>query len=401
MKSAHQNGDAQLPAAERIAYLIAGFLQNTLTEAEHDELDAWVIASEENTRLFEELTDEANIEAGIDWHKQLDQQKALNKIKESLGMARGSKTFLRSFWPYVVAASLIIATVSIYFLNSNDKEKTKPVLADKIPESIIHPARDQAVLTLANGRTIILDSNSAGLLAKEGNVTIKRNASGEIIYTGNDTQMKYNLVSIPRGGQYKLILGDGTKVWLNAESSIKFPAGFALNKRQVELRGEAYFEVEKNTSKPFIVKINTPSDDGGFVEVLGTHFNINSYGDEELVKTTLIKGAVRFEKEGKSVLLKPGQQAQSGINIKIASVNTEEVIAWKDGLFLFRDATIKTIGAQIARWYDLDVEYKGEISYHFNAAINRNEPLKNLLKLLEGTKRVRFTIEGKRLIIEP
>jgi len=402
MKPNQPNGNKQLPVAERIAYLIAGFLGNTLTKVEHDELDAWVVAKEENTRLFEELTDEANIEAGIDWHKQLDQQKALSKIKEGLGLRQKSKPFLRSLWPYLVAASLIIAVVSIYLFKLKNPKVDTPAQAQTNNKEVIKPGRDQAVLILSNGRTIILDSSGTGLLATEGEITVKKGSGGEIIYDGNDKQTRYNLVSTPRGGQYKLVLADGTIVWLNAESSLNFPAGFAADKREVELKGEGYFEVAKNDKKSFRVKVLTDTgEEESSVEVLGTHFNINSYGDEGMVKTTLLEGSVSVNRQGKEVILKPGQQAQIKNGIKVIAAEVEKEVAWKDGLFVFRDASIQTIGAQIARWYDVELEYKGNIAYHFNATIDRKEPLRNLLKLLEDTKRVHFKIDGKKLIIEP
>lgn len=401
MKHNDLNEGDQLPAAERIAYLIAGYLANTLTEAEHDELDDWVVASEENTKFFEELTDEDNIEAGIRWHQNLERQKALQKIKEDLGLRRAERPFFRSFWPYLVAACLLLSVAGIYLLKTAVPKKITPALVKNNGVNAIHPGQDQAVLTLANGRTIILDSTGTGLLATEGSVHVSKQRGGEILYSGNDKNRNYNIVSTPRGGQYKLVLGDGTRVWLNAESSLKFPAGFAPHHRDVELQGEAYFEVAKNPAQPFKVTIKSPSGNGGTVEVLGTHFNINSYGEEATVKTTLLEGSVQVEREGKRVVLKPGQQAQSGIGINVIMVNPEEAVAWKNGLFLFRDAPIYAIGAQISRWYNLDVEYRGSIPYHFNAAIDRKEPLAQLLNLLAGTKQVHFSVENKKLIISP
>jgi ferric-dicitrate binding protein FerR (iron transport regulator) len=239
------------------------------------------------------------------------------------------------------------------------------------------------------------------MVTNEGSVSIKKGEQGELIYEGTDTEMKYNTVSTPRGGQYKLVLGDGTRVWLNAESSLKFPAGFSLNQREVELRGEAYFEVAKNPARPFKVTVLTPSGDGGTVEVLGTHFNINSYGDEPVVKTTLLEGSVRVTKAGHTVVIRPGEQAQAGATIRVVHTDTDQEVGWKEGEFVFRNATIQQVAAQLTRWYDVEVEYRGSVTDHFNATIDRKESLQSLLKLLEGTKRVHFTLAGKKLIIGP
>jgi transmembrane sensor len=401
MKPDHQNGESQLQDAERIAYLIAGFLRKTLTEKEHDELDEWVVASEENTRLFEELTDEANIEAGLEWHKGLDQQKALRKIKQELGLVKQPKPFLKTIWPYVIAASLLVAVVGIYFLTGRNEQSDNLPVTLQASNNAIQPGKSQAVLTLANGRTIILDSVKTGTITKEGSVEIKIGENGEIIYNGNDQQMRYNTVATPRGGQYKIVLGDGTSVWLNADSWMKFPAGFGKNDRKVELQGEAFFEVAENKEKPFRVTVLNEQFKPVMVEVLGTQFNVNSYGDESFIKTTLVEGSVKVIRDEKAIVLQPGEQAQINQDLKVVNADIRKEIGWKDGLFVFKDATIQTIGAQVARWYDLDIVYKGAINYHFNATIDRKEPLTQLLKILEGTKRVQFKLEGRKLLIEP
>jgi transmembrane sensor len=407
MKHGYTNGEDPLPVAERIAYLIAGFLRNSLTEEEHDELDDWVVASDENTRLFEELTDPDNLEAMLEWRRHVDQQKTLNQIKENIGLRRPGKSFLHSLWPMTIAVACLLAVAAgAYFWIIREKDNDKAAVQNSEVQNA-KPGTDKAVLTLASGRTIILDSGGAGLLANEGNISIKKGQEGELIYDGTDTEMKYNIVSTPRGGQYKIVLGDGTRVWLNAESSLKFPAGFSLQHREVEIRGEGYFEVAKNAERPFKVKIVTPWGDGGLVEVLGTHFNINSYGDEAMVKTTLLEGSVRVtlrqaQDNNHSVVLQPGQQVQSnGNNLKIVAADTGKETAWKEGKFVFSDATIQNIAGQIARWYDVEVEYSGKIPYHFNATIDRDEPLENVLTALEATKNVQFTLEGKKLIIRP
>ena len=399
MKPDASKEDLPLAEAERIAYLIAGFLRKTITEEEHDELDAWVIASEENMRLFEELTDENNIEAALLWQKKLDGQKALHKIKQKVGLRKHSRPFLHSFWLYAVTACLILFVIGWVWWKRGDGNGSK--LAHISKEEGVHPGTDKAVLTLASGRTIILDSIGTGLLAREGNINIENKGGGALVYLGQDTTMNYNTVSIPRGGQYMITLGDGTKVWLNAETSLRFPAGFSARHREVELSGEAYFEVAKDPARPFTVNIHTSSGDGGKVEVLGTHFNIDSYGDESYVKTTLLEGSVRVQKGGTIKLISPGEQAQMGKDIKVVSVDTKKEVAWKEGLFVFHEAPMSIIAPQLSRWYDVDIEQKGAIPYHFTATIERKESIQEVLQILEATHRVHFNLQGKKLMIQP
>jgi transmembrane sensor len=401
MKYGHTNQEDPLPVAERIAYLIAGFLRHTLTEEEHKELDEWIVASDENTRLFEELTDMNNLEAMLGWQRHINKQKALNQVRERAGLKKTGKTILRSLWPLTIAvACLLVIAAGLYYFVVNDKNGAKQAAGSKVEQGP-QPGTDKAVLTLANGRTIILDKGGAGLLANEGNISIKKARDGGLEYNGRDSAAKYNTLATPRGGQYTIVLADGTRVWLNAESFLKYPAGFTAGQRLVELKGEGYFEVApagQGPGKiPFIVQVGDMR-----VQVLGTHFNINSYGDEGLIKTTLLEGSVRVEKHGKSVTLRPGQQAQSaGEDIKVVSAEAGKETAWKNGQFAFTDATIENIAGQIARWYDVDVAYRGTIPYHFNATIDRSEPLENVLATLEATKHVQFSLEGKKLVISP
>lgn len=400
MNESHLNHDENLKKADRIAYLIAGHIRGTLTEPEKDELDAWIVESDENLEQFEKLTDEDNIEIAMQQHLHMEKEKAdaLSGVKEKIGLKR--KGSLPKIWPYLVAASVILIAVSLYVFRNNNtgKENEKPIV--HTPGNDIKAGSDKAVLTMSDGRTIILDSSGTGLLANEGDITIKKGTDGEIVYNGTDKEIKYNLVSTPRGGQYKLVLGDGTRVWLNAESSLKFPAGFVnTTDRLVELRGEGYFEVAKN-EHPFKVKILIPSRDGGMVEVLGTHFNINGYYDDGVVKATLLEGSIKVEKDGKSKIIEPGEQVLINGEIKVVKPDVSEETAWKVGKFLFRDATIQSIGEQIKRWYDIDVEHKEKVLQHFNIEVNRNVPLSRLLQLLEATGQVQFSLVDKKLIIK-
>lgn len=399
MESSRNQYEQELKKAERIGYLIAAHLKGTLTAEEGEELDAWITESDENLELFENLTDEDNIEIAMKKHVQIEKDlaKALADVKSKI---HSNRKVNRGILPYLIAASIILIAVSLYLFMPFGKEK---IIENRVAQhtgDIIKAGTDRAVLTLSDGRTIILDSTGKGLLAEEGSISIQKGAEDEIIYNGTGNELIYNSINTPRGGQYKLVLGDGTKVWLNAATSLKFPAGMASGKRVVELNGEAYFEVAKDPGNPFIVKIKSSLGDAGTVEVLGTHFNINSYGDENVVKATLIEGSVRVEKDGKNKILKPGEQALMAKEIKVVSTDVNEAIAWKKDKFLFRDATVQTIGEQIKRWYDVEVEYQGNVTQHFNLEANRSISLNELLNGLEGTGQVKFKLEGRKLIIK-
>jgi ferric-dicitrate binding protein FerR (iron transport regulator) len=274
----------------------------------------------------------------------------------------------------------------------------------------ITPGGNKAVLTLVDGSTIILDSASNGILSQQGNVKVQKLESGLLAYTINGSPVTeneeafFNTISTPRGGQYQVTLADGTKVWLNAASSIRFPVVFTGAERKVEITGEAYFEVAKNAAMPFKVKAA-----GSEVEVLGTHFNVNAYYDEAAVKTTLLEGLVKVSGPASTAgqsprFLQPGQQSAVNREGKISILNnadTEEAVAWKDGRFQFKSADLKSILRQIARWYDVEVEYKGNANLHFTGQLTRNDNVSKVFEKLALTGEVHFRIEGKKIIVSP
>jgi transmembrane sensor len=264
----------------------------------------------------------------------------------------------------------------------------------------VAPGRNAAILTLDGGKQLVLDSAAGGVIGKQGNATITNN-NGRLTYTAlheKPTVLFYNTLRTAKGNQYQLTLPDGTKVWLNAASSITYPTAFTKDQRKVTISGEAYFEVAANKSLPFIVQEGNMT-----VQVLGTHFNVNGYDDEPTVKTTLLEGAVRIISGDSSSQLKPGQQAMLARNSTRITVvddaNTEEAMAWKNGQFMFTDAPIESVMHQVARWYNVDVVYDTPVSGHFVADIPRNVPLSQVLKLLELTDQVHFTLEGRKITV--
>jgi ferric-dicitrate binding protein FerR (iron transport regulator) len=317
--------------------------------------------------------------------------------------------FLKTSWfRYAAAVVLLVGGAAVgYKILKQDKGdggKGIPVASAKD----IAPGSEKAVLTLADGSTIILDNAANGNVAQQGGTKIIKLDNGQLAYdAGRNThrrvlsgELLYNTISTPRGGQYQITLPDGTKVWLNAASSIKFPATFSGSTREVEMTGEAYMEIAKNSKQPFRVKAN-----GTEIQVLGTSFNINAYSDEEAVKTTLIEGSVKVLKDGQTAILKPGQQSRSGSDdrsVKISVADLDKVMAWKNGLFNFEGAGLKEVMQQLSRWYDVEVVYESKIpDIEFIGKMSRKVSLSGVLKGLEGTG-VHFRIEnGRRLVVLP
>jgi transmembrane sensor len=301
-----------------------------------------------------------------------------------------------------VAAVFLIIT-GLYLFRDQYKEPVQHSTAKNGGHT--PPGSNKAILTLANGERVSLNDAENGKLAQQSGNLIIKEADGKLIYTAdiNKTgEIMYNVIETPKGGQYQLRLPDGTKVWLNAASSLKFPATFnGLAQRNVELEGEAYFEVYKNKDKPFVVYTAKQK-----IEVLGTHFNINSYLDEGETTTTLLEGSINVLRKGaiKGAILFPGQQLvlnDNGAVLHTKRGNIDEAIAWKDGKFIFNDQNLQTIMRQISRWYDVDVEYKGNRTANkvFGGTISRFDSLEQALEILELTGSVHFVVEGRRVTV--
>ena len=382
--------------AFRVAYLIAGFLQDNLTEKEQLELDAWVEESMDNQRLFEEMIDPANLQAWAQWKEKLQPSLTLQRLEKRLEFTDApKKTRIRTIWPYIAAAVLIAGIlIAAEWLLPGKKTVEKPV----VTVNDLAPGRNQARLILADGAEIALDSVAAGKLAEEGAAVISKTDSGLIQYQSAGTapgKEQYNTLAVPAGGQYQLQLPDGSRVWLNAGSSLVYPTAFTGNKRVVSLTGEAYFEVAKNPLLPFEVTVGNTN-----VAVLGTHFNINGYGDEPVTRVTLAEGSVRVNN---SQILKPGEQAVLDRNaaVKVIKADLEKELAWKNGLFVFKESGIEEMMRQLGRWYNCSIDYQGVVSSHFNAVISRDTPVSKLLHLLEGTGHVHFRVGDKKITVLP
>jgi transmembrane sensor len=315
------------------------------------------------------------------------------------------KPVTRRLWFRVAAAALLIG---IFFIGITLYRVPSPVIysdATLAAQQAIPPGHDGATLTLADGSQVVLDSLGSGLLTTQNGTKVVLN-NGQLIYqadNANPTAVVYNTISTARGRQFKLTLPDGSQVWLNAASSLRYPTAFTGNERNVEITGEAYFEVAKNEQMPFKVKANGRME----VQVLGTHFNANAYEDEEAIRTTLLEGSVRVAAAEQSVILKPGQQASisnksnESSQILVQTVDIEAVVAWKNGVFNFQDATLERVMRQLARWYDIEIVYeKGIPNIMFEGEINRQNALADVLHSLEGLG-VHFKLEGRSLTVLP
>ncbi|MEP6947895.1 MAG: FecR domain-containing protein [Ginsengibacter sp.] len=386
---------------ERILYLLDAYSSDRAVEAEEQELFAWVnenrsdeLLQEHIQKLIEQYNSEEPVYS-VDWARLREQ--ILNKTITQKPSSVGPRiSWLR--WSSAAAIILLFGSGVYLYLNHPPAKKIavtaakqKPVINDVAP-----PVDSKAVLTLADGSKIELDSISNGTLARQGNVQIVKRADGQITYSGTGSEDLYNTLNVPRGSKVVTIkLSDGTQVWLNSESSLRYPASFKGNERKVEITGEAYFEVA-HTGMPFVVEKNEMK-----IKVLGTHFNINTYEDEGINKVTLLEGSVKVSINNHEDILKPGQQAQIKDDIKLVNgVDMEEVMAWKNGKFQFGEkADLNLIMMKIARWYDVDVEYEGRIIHQqFGGEMPMNSNLSEVLEILR-TSGVNFTIDGKKVIV--
>ncbi|WP_440134415.1 FecR family protein [Chitinophaga sancti] len=299
---------------------------------------------------------------------------------------------------YAAAVVIILAAARGGFLWKS--YKSKPLAHTQTVHDIM-PGGDKALLTLADGSTIVLDSMGNKQIAQQGGTSIVKAAGGKLTYNAanNSNKVLYNKISTPRGGQFQVTLPDGTQVWLNALSSLRFPTIFNGNNRTVELTGEAYFEVQKDAAKPFLVKVG-----GMQIDVLGTSFDVMAYPDEKQIQTTLIEGLVKVSADGQAKVLQPGQQLQLQKDGKLDLLNTadiESAIAWKNGYFKFNQADLQTVMRQLARWYDVEVNFEGPIpDFRFVGELKRTAGLSTNLKILSYSQ-VNFKMEGNTITVTP
>lgn len=413
--------------AERLYELMRLYLEGNITHTDLRELDSLLERPDLKALLKEDILKQLHnskyfVEVDLsEFHKKLEdklrlsttqsgaEQDAFTSYSKISFFRRGltgnrTRGFNISWQKYAAVFIVLVGAGVFMWYNSR---KTAVAVAPALvatKNTDIPPGGNNAILTLSDGTVIMLDKTDNGAIAQQGNTSIIKMDDGQIAYNVKGMlqgRPMMNTMQTPRGGQYKLTLPDGTLVWLDAESSITYPVAFAGKERNVKVTGQAYFEVAKNAECPFFVNVN----DRIKVQVIGTHFNVSAVEEDAVIKTTLLEGSIELINGNNVTLVKPGQQAQTNAgshDIKILNdVNTDEVVAWKDGLFSFINSDIQTIMKQCARWYNVDVSYQGDIPYRFVATISRDVPISKLLKILELTDRVHFKIDGRKITVMP
>lgn len=375
----------------RITYLLQRYTSKTCTRPELEELFAYISEAGADETLHRFMEDTYHgIRPGADL-PEID----YDGVYEGILNPEPAKPRRLYFFRYAAAAAVLLLIAGIAFMWPGTKQQTPAPVAQQSATDVA-PGINKAVLTLADGSTVTLDS--AGNKVITGSVTQQH---GQLVYgAGTDAGIQYHKLSTPRGGQFKLTLPDGTKVWLNSASSLRYPTAFSGKQRMVELEGQGYFEVAKNAELPFKVMVNTME-----VQVLGTHFDVMAYKDEATVNTTLLEGSVQV-KEGPALqLLKPGQQAvlhHQSHTLTVQEADVKKIIAWKNGLFVFNNMTLTAILREVARWYDVEIVYNTTPNTElYGGGISRNLNLSSVLDLLEGSGHNHFKIEGRKVIVLP
>ncbi|MGV8878672.1 MAG: FecR family protein [Sphingobacteriaceae bacterium] len=412
---------------ESIIAFLNKFSDNQHTEQEHAWFINWTRTApiehvEQLLKVYQEIAGNRADKELVSYPQLTEKiENSLNELKED----QIPTQYVLKIWPLfrkiasVAAIFFVIAGVGAYIWIN--REVKKPAIVKnkiRIITNEVVPGGNKAYLTLSNGEKIVLDSAQNGVVAIQAGTNIRKTAEGRIVYdaaksSDKSAELSYNIITTPRGGQYQLTLPDGSQVWLNAASSLKFPASFSGKERIVEVTGEAYFEVAKVISAsgvrvPFkVISANQ------LIEVLGTHFNVNAYPDEVTSNTTLLEGSVKIWQRTtqQAQYLKPGQQARVGKDIQVSNVDVNGAVAWKKGYFNFSQENIGSIMRKISRWYNVDIIYKGNITgENFIGSISKFEEVTQVLDMLQLTGSVHFKIEntpgkeltgGRRIVVMP
>ncbi len=391
---------------------IINSFNKTSSMEEEKLLNDWLVQSKDHKKSFRKILKILVLAKDTSLAPKIDKQKAWAIIDQQTSSVKVRKLRL-GLWKYAAAIllPLMLGTTVYYFIDQNNKQ----IASEKRARlEAIQPGSSKATLVLADGSRITLDSIQNGTIAQQENTAILKIEEGKLEYNTQITSLNEeensqqpNILVIPRGGEYQLTLSDGTKVWLNSNTKFEFPANFSGTKRQVKLKGEAYFEVAKNESKPFIVNIN----DKAQVKVLGTQFNINAYEDENSIKTTLVEGSVQINPSPfdsllssfRPLVLTPGEQARidNKGNLMVKNVDTERCILWKDGIFNFENASLSELTRQLRRWYKIDFAFEDEAlkSINFNGAVKKDKPLAAILDVLKETNHIDYKLTDNNVIV--
>ncbi|MBB6498384.1 FecR family protein [Pedobacter cryoconitis] len=386
-----------MPELSRLEYLLQQYAESNCTHDELLELMELINKMGDDQELSKALSEVWKQINPADPIPKIDQEQIFRNVLDSGKIHRlPVRKYQTVKW---IAAAILLFCLGLGLHNIN---KQRVSVQDNLSaEKVIKPGTNRAVLTLANGKTLKLDDNNAGNTLKQGNTTIIRLGKGQLAYLGdtknNNGDLAYNTLTTPKGGQYQIELPDGTRVWLNASSSLRFPVQFQGENRRVILEGEAYFEVAKNKYKPFHVEVNHTD-----IQVLGTHFNVMGYADEVSTNTTLLEGSVLITAGTETGLLKPGEQAKVKDGIHISKADPLEALAWKNGNFNFGHEKIQSIMRKLSRWYNVDVKYEGNITKEgFVGTVKRSKKLSDVLDVLESTGLAHFKVEERSVTVMP
>jgi len=395
--------DNELYDPFHISSLLARKLYGTLTASEEAELEAWLNKSAGNREILEKLLSESTRKQEIEHLHAFDEETALKKVWARIEQPESTRSStLRTYMIRIAAAAAIVIALSVSFRIYKVKS---PIPAERLSYQAkgteISPGANKAILILSNGTKIDLQAAQSGNIASQAGVLVSKRADGKIDYQGDGsatTTDALNTLSVPKGGQYELTLPDGTRVWLNAASSLTYPVAFRGKERQVKLTGEAYFEVARDAGKPFFVNV----DGKQTVEVLGTHFDIRAYNDDPDIRTTLLEGSVKVSGKNSHAIIKPGQMAVNDLKapLLVRNADLDEVMGWKNGLFVFNDERIEDVLRIAARWYDVDVEYQTDVSQKkLRGIISKYNNIRELLDNITITSGIHYKIEGRRVIL--
>ncbi|TCC97909.1 FecR family protein [Pedobacter hiemivivus] len=373
--------------------LIIKFLKNELSDKEKAEFELWLKASPENNSLVESFRNTEHVQQEVNYLDAADVNKGWEEVSKQISQTPIKRLAWTKIMRYSTAAILIISVgIGVYIYNAQLKSKGINEIA-RVHD--IMPGSKKAVLELADGSVVDLSDANLRLAAEDSNAAIGVKNGVLAFSAKRKTGNGYNVLRTPKAGEYKMILSDGTQVWLNAASSLRFPTNFNNHERRVELTGEAYFEVAHNKALPFIVSFNKTE-----VEVLGTHFNISSY--QTYSKTTLIEGAIKVSEGTNQRLIKPGEQAFTyDGHLTVHAVDTYKSIAWKEGVFYFKDDRIKDILDQVSRWYDVDIVYNGEPNRkRYSGTIRRQATLSQVLEMLKTVSNTEYNLKDKTVTVD-
>ncbi|QDH81101.1 DUF4974 domain-containing protein [Echinicola soli] len=380
--------------------LILKSFKGTLSAVERDRLERWLSHSQENRAFYDRITQEQLLEEEMAFFSSIDSTGAFGKLKQHLPSSTKTENPGKKRWGrYAAVAAILAVLIFGWGIYGGWLPDMKPANQRTLASAEIGPGTDKAILVLPDGEEIMLDRAAEGTLKQDVGLTVAKRLNQVVFNVQKDfavSDADMNRIFVPKGGKYQVVLADGTKVWLNSSSSLEFPSNFTGQSRMVTLRGEGYFEVAHNPEVPFIVQANDTE-----IKVLGTHFNINTYDNEPLTRTTLLEGSVKVSLGEHSKVISPGEQVLSDSGLPVKKIDMQQVVAWKDGLFMFKRTRLDDILRQLERWYAIKVSFDGEIpEKHFSGTISMDTNLSKVLGMLEMSGAIDFELNNGTVYVK-